>query len=234
MTRSMLLMMLLIGLGAHGVARAQATAWPAEARVGLVTGPHAGTPGMALRPMAGAGLVRDTTWSPIDTLRMSPWERIFWSRGGLMRRTGLFPLDADRPVNDLRQVVQVRRRMLSLHQVLGLATVGVMGATVVAGQIAYNGNGSGLHKALIPITTGMYGATAALALLSPPKLLSRGGGWDTVKVHRWLAVLHVAGMILTPMLAPDDGEGNRSLHRTLGYATFATFSTAMLVVTLFR
>ncbi len=234
MKQSMLLMMLLIGLGAHGVARAQATAWPVEARVGLVARTSVVPSVVPLRPMAGTEVVRDTTWSPIDTLRMSPWERIFWSRGGLMRRAGLFPLDAGRPVNDLRQVVRVRRRMLSLHQVLGLATVGVMGATVVAGQIAYSGHGSGLHKTLIPITTGMYGATAALALLSPPKLLSRGGGWDTIKVHRWLAVLHVAGMILTPMLAPDDGEGNRSLHRTLGYATFATFSTAMLVVTLFR
>jgi hypothetical protein len=43
----------------------------------------------------------------------------------------------------------------------------------------------------------------------------------------------MAGMILTPLLAPSDGEG-RVLHRALGYATFATFSAAMITVTFFR
>lgn len=171
--------------------------------------------------------------SPIDTLHMSAWEKVFWSRKGLTRQLGLFPLHPDAPVNDLRQIVQVRRRMLSWHQALGLATVASMATTVIAGQRAYSGHGHEFHEATLPFTIGLYSTTAALALLSPPRLIRGDGQWDSVRVHRWLAVLHLSGMILTPLLASDEGSG-ASLHRTMGYATFATFSGAMIAVTFFR
>ena len=176
-----------------------------------------------------AEVLADTVVSPLDTLRMSRWERVWWGRSGLMRQVGLFPTHPDQPLDDLRQVAQVRRKMLKWHQTLGLVTVASMGTTVVAGQLAASGHGSGFHQATLPITIGLYTTTATLALLSPPKPINLGGGGiDSITIHKWLAVGHVAGMLITPLLGEDAGRA----HYAMGYATFATFSTAMLVVTL--
>lgn len=192
-------------------------------------------------PMAGGAAAAapapvQTKVSPIDTLRMSPLEHVFWGRHGLMRVTGLFPLDQERPVNDLRQLAKVRRKMLSTHQMLGLATVASMAVTVAGGQRAINGNGAGLHKASLPITIGLYSTTAALALASPPKLVRRSGGADTITFHKWFAAAHLTGMILTPMIAPRDGSSasDRRRHQISGYSTFGAFTCGMLVVTVFN
>lgn len=173
--------------------------------------------------------------SPIDTLRKSPLEKVFWGRHGLYRVTGLFKTDPDHPVNDIRRMIKVRRKMLSIHQIMGLATMASMTATVVGGQLAIDGRGSGLHKGSLPVTIGLYSATAALALSAPPKLI-RGGGVDTITFHKAFAVLHIAGMILTPLLAPelDEGSGNAQLHQIFGYATYGAFTAGMLTVMLFR
>lgn len=181
-----------------------------------------------------ADVFADTTGSPLDTLQMSRWERLLWGRRGLTRRLGLFPTHPDAPTDDLRQIAHVRRRMLGLHQTLGLVTVASMAATVIGGQIAVSGGGSGFHRATLPVTIGLYSTTAALAILSPPKLVSfEGHRIDSITIHRWLAIGHVAGMILTPLLAPSSVDDAR-IHQISGYATFATFSAAMLVVTLLR
>ncbi len=174
--------------------------------------------------------------SPVDTLSMSPLEKIFWSRHGLMRVTGLFRLDDDNPTNDLRQIARTRRRMLSLHQALGLGTAAAMVVTVVGGELALDGK-PGLHKASLPITIGLYATTATLALASPPKLVPSRGGIDSVTFHKAFAVLHIAGMIVTPMLAPEIGGeswSRRHTHQALGYATLAAFSGGMISVTFFR
>ncbi len=185
-------------------------------------------------PALDPDVLADSTVSPLDTLQMSRWERVFWGRRGLTRRLGLFPTHPDEPTDDLRQIAHVRRRMLGLHQTLGLVTVASMAATVIGGQIAVSGGGSGFHKATLPVTIGLYSATAALAILSPPKLVTfEGRRIDSITIHRWLAIGHVAGMILTPLLAPSSVDDAR-LHQITGYATFATFSAAMLVVTLLR
>lgn len=174
----------------------------------------------------------DSVVSPLDTLDMSLWERTWWGRGGVFRRVGLFPTHSDEPTDDLRQIAHVRRTMLRWHQTLGLVTVASMGATVVGGQIAASTGNKGFHEATLPVTIGLYSTTAALALLSPPKpiQLEGRGGIDSITIHRWLAVGHVAGMLITPLLAEDAGQA----HYAMGYATFATFSAAMLTVTLLR
>ncbi|GEM_PF-5821700 len=176
--------------------------------------------------------------SPLDTLHMSLLEKGFWGRHGLFRSLGIFKTDRDKPVNDLRRIVKIRRKMLSLHQALGLVTVASMATTVVAGQLAFNGGEGDFHTSAVSLTVGLYTATAALAFASPPKLIRGGGGLDTITFHKIFAALHIAGMILTPMFAPDDeGGGSRSrlrTHQALGYATFAAFSAGMIVVTFFK
>lgn len=175
---------------------------------------------------------REQKFSPVDTLHMSAWERLWWGRNGVMRLA--FKLDAQNPVNDLRQIAKVRRKMLSVHQVLGMATVASMAVTVAGGFKAANGKGGGLHESSLPFTIGLYSTTAFLALASPPKLVPSRHEWDSIWLHRLLAAAHLAGMIITPMLAPEEERTQVKWHRALGVATFATFSTSMLVVMIFH
>ena len=178
----------------------------------------------------------DTTLgSPVDTLHMSPLEHVLWGSKGLFRKTGLFPLHPDSPADDLRQISQVRRKMLSWHQALGLATVASMTVTVVGGQRAINGNGSKLHTASLPFTIGLYATSATLALASPPKLIPPRGGIDSITFHKAFAVLHLAGMIITPMFAEEAEDGGEPrAHQILGYATYGAFTAGMITVTFFR
>lgn len=195
----------------------------------------ASLPDLAAPPAWDTG-IRDG--SPLDTLHMSLLEKGFWGRRGLFRSLGIFKTDHEKPVNDLRRIVKIRRKMLSLHQTLGLVTVASMATTVIAGQAAFNGGNGNVHTTAVSFTIGLYTATAALAFASPPKLIRGGGGLDTITFHKIFAALHIAGMILTPMFAPDDeGGGSRSrlrTHQALGYATFAAFSAGMIVVTFFK
>ena len=119
--------------------------------------------------------------SPVDTMQMSFWERMNWGRHGLFRTLGIFRLDKKQPLNDFRQMARVRRKMLSLHQTLGLLTWLSMAVTVYGGQRAIDGHSSSLHTSSLPFTIGLYTATASMALFSPPKLVpARGGGLDTL------------------------------------------------------
>lgn len=177
------------------------------------------------------------TFSPVDTLRMSPLERLFWKRHGLMRLTGLFSLDKDNPTNDLRQIAKTRRRMLSWHQKLGLLTIGSMAVTLISGQRALSGHNPGFHKTSVRITIGMYSGTALFSLASPPKLVPKRGGIDTITFHKWFAILHAAGMIITPLINPSPGfdyQSKARRHQIAGYITFSAFTAGMLTVMLFR
>lgn len=178
--------------------------------------------------------------SPVDTMQMSFWEKMNWGRHGLFRTFGIFRLDKEHPLNDFRQMARVRRKMLSLHQTLGLLTWLSMAVTVYGGQRAIDGHSSSLHTSSLPFTIGLYTATASMALFSPPKLVpARGGGLDTVTFHKIMALIHVAGMLLTPALAPDSEGGNinqhrRHLHQISGYITFSAFTAGMLIISFFK
>lgn len=185
----------------------------------------------------GSSVRSGRTVSPVDTLRMSLWEGLFWKRHGLMRVTGLFPLDKDNSTNDLRQMAKTRRRMLSWHQKLGLLTMGSMALTLVSGQMALCGNNPGFHKTSVRITIGIYSATALFSLASPPKLVPKRGGVDTITFHKWFAALHVVGMIITPLINPSPGldyQSKARRHQIAGYITFGAFTAGMLTVMLFR
>lgn len=184
-----------------------------------------------------ASTLSGRTFSPVDTLRMSPLERLFWKRHGLMRLTGLFSLDKDNPTNDLRQIAKTRRRMLSWHQKLGLLTMGSMALTVISGQRALGGHNPSFHKTSVRITIGLYSGTALFSLASPPKLVPKRGGADTITFHKWFAALHVVGMILTPLINPSpssDYQSKARRHQIAGYITFGAFTAGMLTVMLFR
>ncbi len=171
-------------------------------------------------------------------------ERMLWGESGLVRKIGIA---GDLTPEVRRHELSVRRTMLTMHQIGGFASWGLMVASCYTGQRVLNGdrNISDAHSALVKWTIGTYSATALLAILSPPPLIRREET-STTSIHKTLAWIHVAGMILTPIigsmvwhftgnrqtgrvLVQNDSEAR--FHQISAYATTAVFTAAMIVMT---
>lgn len=162
-------------------------------------------------------------------------ERNLWGEHGLFRTTGLVPALTR---EERKRELSIRRDMLTLHQIGGFATLGLMTTAAYFGQrVIDNGRSRSLrrdHQAFVTATIISYSATALLALLSPPPLIRRDE-FSTITVHKTLAWIHVSGMILTPILGSMIGRHTAShrahIHQIAGYITTATLAAAMISVT---
>jgi hypothetical protein len=131
---------------------------------------------------------------------------------------------------------KIRNSKLKTHEVLGLATLGVMTATLLTGNSALDNN---MHMYLGFTTAALYGATAYYSLTAPKPLgtIDRG----RVKWHKALAWIHFPAMIITPILGymykkhEDEGKKHGSLekqHTTFAgilYGSFALSASLMLI-----
>jgi hypothetical protein len=162
--------------------------------------------------------------------RLGPMESLLWSEHGFMRRAFDFPLTPDAREKELK----VRRSMLTLHQVGGYLTFASMVTTCVLGQMIINGDESleDAKGAAAGATIAMYFATAALSIFTPPPLVRRDA-WSTTSTHKLLGIFHFAGMVITPIIAPEMGDSKqqRTFHQISGYATTALFGAALLTMT---
>jgi len=157
-------------------------------------------------------------------------QRILWGERGLMRNFNRFELTPEK-----RQVeLNLRRASLKAHQAIGLLTLGGMVAQGIVGAKLYNGD-YGLkdtHEALaVAVNTG-YFTTAGLSLFAPPKAVDERRGFSSIKAHRWLALLHMSGMILTNVLADriDDNYELRSIHRAAAFTAFGAYAASIIVI----
>ncbi len=164
---------------------------------------------------------------------MSLTERTLWGEHGVLRGVGLAsPLTQE----VRRSELSLRRTMLTLHQIGGLVTLGLMGGTLYAGQQAIDGhrNFRGTHQAFVTATIISYGTTGLLAALSPPPFIRRDE-ISTTTIHKTLAWIHFAGMVVTPILGSMIGRHTDSsrahVHQVAGYITAATLAVSMVVVT---
>ena len=168
--------------------------------------------------------------------KMSFMEKFLWNDNGLMRKIGIAgPLNAESRQNEL----QARRTMLSIHQISGLATLGLMITTDYFGQKVLDGRPdlSGTHKTFVALTIGSYALTGLLAVLSPPPIIRRDNETSTTSIHKTLAWIHLAGMILTPILGSmivnhrvlDINKGH--FHQISAYLTTAVFAASVIVLT---
>lgn len=103
-----------------------------------------------------------------------------------------------------------------------------------------------LHETFAFVTTGLYTTAGVLAVAAPdPENASvgQGGAESRLRLHKTLAYIHGAGMIILPILGilsihpeifgindndarADFTRATRTVHSILGYATFATFTAA--------
>ena len=129
---------------------------------------------------------------------MSFAEKALWGENGFFRKIGLVaPLDREERKYELK----LRRTMLTAHQIGGFTTLGLMLAAVYYGQRVIDGRRDlgDVHQGLVAATIASYSLTGLLAVLSPPPFIRRDEG-GTIAVHKTLAWIHVAGMIITPIL----------------------------------
>jgi len=124
------------------------------------------------------------------------------------------PLDEAREQEKLRRLqrdVEIRRKLLVAHQVLGFVTLGTLIATDIVGQLNYNdkyassGTDTGkfysAHEGLGISVATLFGATGICALAAPnpyPKPIK----FDAALVHKVSMAVAAAGMVLQIVLGP--------------------------------
>lgn len=162
-------------------------------------------------------------------------ENTFWGENGLMRKIGL---TGDLSAETRKHELDVRRTMLTVHQISGFTTLGLMIASAFVGQKIINGRKDlgDTHKTLVSLTIANYSLTGLLSIFSPPPSIRRDD-FSTISTHKALAWAHIAGMIITPILGSyieDHHTFNMDkahVHQISGYITTAIFAASMIVVT---
>ena len=166
-------------------------------------------------------------------------QRFLWGENGLLRRSELAPLS---PIQRSREI-ELRRKMLITHQVLGYVTLASMIAQGIIGGKLYNCDNcnsreynqiKNAHETMAGVVNVSYFSGAALSLFAPPPLINRTEkGLSSARAHKWLASIHFSAMVATNLLADGASESQtgRNLHRIAAYSAFGSFATATLVLT---
>ncbi|MEK9609088.1 MAG: hypothetical protein VW058_05395 [Flavobacteriaceae bacterium] len=151
-------------------------------------------------------------------------QSVLWGKNGLFRKTGISKLSIAQRQKELK----VRNVMLKTHQIIGYLTLAGMVAQGIMGGRLYNGDYKlyDAHKTMGEWVTASYFTGAGLSLFAPPPLVrKKTKGFNSIKVHKWLAYIHFSGMIATNAWSKDD----RDWHKYAAYTTFASYATAVLV-----
>ncbi len=180
----------------------------------------------------------DTTSISLLPNKLSMLEKGLWGEKGLFRAIGLAPLTPQARERELK----LRRTMLSLHQLGGFTTLGLMAVSGYYGKKAFDGDNSAInkHRSLVRATIASYTLTALLALTSPPPLVRREKGEGSLSIHKTLAWIHSAGMIATAILGRqvresktiDDYNRLKKIHMGVAITTFTALASAMIIITI--
>ncbi|MFN5761258.1 MAG: hypothetical protein ACK4V4_06380 [Sphingobacteriales bacterium] len=162
--------------------------------------------------------------------KMLVTQRLLWGEKGLMRISGIAPLT----IESRKKEMQVRRGSLKVHQALGFITLGGMVAQGIVGSQLYKGNYKvkDLHEGLASAINVTYSLGAVTSLLAPPPMVNRDKKITSLRLHKWLSLVHMSGMIATNVLAglAEENVKYKSAHRAAAYTAFASFAAAMVVI----
>ena len=157
-------------------------------------------------------------------------QHFLWGEHGLMRKFDRFELTPEKRQEELN----LRRNMLSIHQYLGIATLGGMIAQGIVGQKLYNGqrNLADTHETLASAVNLAYFSTASLALFAPPKMTEDTEGYSSIKVHKVLAIVHFTSMIATNVLAGmlESDKSLRPWHRAAAFTAFGSLAASLFII----
>ena len=152
--------------------------------------------------------------------------KLLWSENGLLRKTKLF--NVDRP----KELI-LRKRMLQLHQKLALGTLGLLFAQGYLGSKLENAGSnyselSDNHALLGKIALGSYFTSAMLSYTAPPAI-RYNKKIDSIRIHRWLSIIHFSGMIALPYLGKRVSNPNK-YNITYDQALKIPRNTAILTI----
>jgi hypothetical protein len=162
--------------------------------------------------------------------KMIVTQRMLWGEHGLMRDLRIAPLTTAQRKKEM----QTRRFMLKAHQVLGFVTLGGMVAQGVVGSQLYNGkyNLDDAHESLAKGVNISYSLAAAMSLFAPPPLINRDKSLSSLRLHKWLSIVHMSGMLATNILGNviEDNPNLKPVHRAVAFTTFASYAAAVVVI----
>lgn len=183
-----------------------------------------------------AGLSDSTTTAePLLPRKMIFTQRAFWGPKGLLRTMNIAPLTPEGRVKELK----VRRTMLVAHQIGGFVTLAGFVAQGILGGKLYSAKGQEYvdlkrwHERTAGIINVTYGTTLALSLTTPPPIVGARRGFTTIKLHKYLAILHLTGMVATNVLAHmiDQHPDLKPVHRAAAYTTFGAYAVSIAALT---
>ena len=157
-------------------------------------------------------------------------QRWAWGEHGFMRGGAMI-------TPEMRESdMHIRRKMLIAHQVLGIVTMaGMVGQAIVGPKLyddPHNRSLKNLHSTLALTVNTTYSLTALMSLFAPPPMINRDKGITSIRLHKWLAIAHLTGMLATNILAPDskNNSSTKPYHRAAAYFTFASYLAAIIVI----
>ncbi len=134
-----------------------------------------------------------------------------------------------------QETLEQRHSMLKRHEVLGLATLGLMTATMLTGGSAVDSN---VHMYLGMATGALYFTTAYYSLTAPKPAGIRDRG--NIVWHKRLAWIHFPAMVLAPILGymyKRNEENDRKSsalvkqHPTIAGIGFGAFALSAALMT---
>ncbi|MVM29523.1 hypothetical protein GO755_05730 [Spirosoma sp. HMF4905] len=182
-----------------------------------------------------AGLTDSTESQPLLPHKMIFTQRVFWGPKGLLRTTNIAPLTSEGRVHELK----VRRTMLVAHQIGGFVTLAGFVAQGLLGAKLYNAKGQDYldtkkwHERSATFINITYGTTLLLSLTAPPPVVGAKKGFTSIKLHKYLAIVHLTGMVATNILAHmiDNNPDLKPIHRAAAYTTFGAYAASILSLT---
>jgi hypothetical protein len=188
--------------------------------------------------------------APHTTPRLLPdnisfMERGLWGENGFFRSIGIA---GELTPESRKSELSARRTMLTMHQIGGFVTLGLMATTLYYGQKTLNDSNDPVqdradqskHNQFVTYAIISYGLTGLLAAISPPPLIRRNET-STTTIHKTLAWVHFAGMVLTPivgnMIKKRSGRlsyidlPTAHFHQVSAYVTTGVLAASMIIIT---
>lgn len=172
---------------------------------------------------------------PLLPERMLFTQRALWGQKGLLRTVGIAPRDIT--AESREKELRLRRTYFRLHQGIGFATAagmllqGYLG-TKIYNPETYTDKLKDWHEANSTFTNIAYGTTALLSFTAPPPQINRKK-FDNIKLHKYLSIVHLSGMVTTNVLAErisNDFAVNKRLHRAAAFTTFGAYTAAIATI----
>ncbi len=173
------------------------------------------------------------TWKDSIPDNMPLIKKPFWSENGVFRKIGIAP-------SSRYDELLIRKDMMQWHQKLSLINLSFMSYQYYIGKkmdenpMKYKNKYESVHRNLGYASFSIYMTSAGLSVFSPPAL-KYDRNLSSMKLHRYLSVIHFTAMSIQPWLGyqsahnPDDYDKYMDLHRKTGEVMLASYIVAFLL-----